>query len=98
MNIVSTCNAFWNGSTVNFYRSGGGCRNTGEIAAVFDHEWGHGMDDNDTGGGLSNSSEGYADIAAIYRLQASCVGHGFSFATTPPGACGLTAGRHRATT
>jgi trimeric autotransporter adhesin len=90
VNIVSTCNAFWNGSTVNFYRSGGGCRNTGEIAAVFDHEWGHGMDDNDTGGGLSNSSEGYADIAAILRLQASCVGHGFSFATTPPGVCGLT--------
>ena len=62
---------------INFYRSGGGCRNTGEIAAVFDHEWGHGLDDNDADGALSNSSEGYADIAAIYRLQASCVGHGF---------------------
>ena len=34
MNINDTCNAFWNGSTVNFYRSGGGCANTGEIAAV----------------------------------------------------------------
>ena len=45
--------------------------------AVFDHEWGHGIDDNDANGALSNSSEGYADIAAIYRLQASCVGHGF---------------------
>ena len=63
--------------TINFYRSGGGCRNTGEIAGVFDHEWGHGLDDNDAGGALSNSSEGYADIAAIYRLQTSCVGHGF---------------------
>ncbi|HET8646140.1 MAG TPA: S-layer homology domain-containing protein, partial [Vicinamibacteria bacterium] len=90
VNLQATCNAFWNGSTINFYRSGGGCRNTGEIAAVFDHEWGHGMDDFDTGGSLSNSSEGYADIAAIYRLQASCVGHGFSMATTPPGVCGLT--------
>ncbi len=50
MNLNSTCNAFWNGSTVNFYRSGGGCRNTGELAAVFDHEWGHGMDDNDAAG------------------------------------------------
>ncbi len=90
MNINQTCNAFWNGSSVNFYRSGNGCRNTGEIAAVFDHEWGHGMDDNDTGGALSNSSEAYADIAAVLRLQASCVGHGFSFATNPPGVCGLT--------
>jgi hypothetical protein len=77
VNIASTCNAFWNGSTVNFYRSGGGCRNTGEIGAVFDHEFGHGMDDFDANGTLSNSSEGYADIMAIYRLQTSCVGHGF---------------------
>jgi hypothetical protein len=90
VNIAQTCNAFWNGSTVNFYRSGGGCGNTGEIAAVFDHEWGHGLDDNDAGGVLSNSSEGYADIAAILRLQASCVGHGFSIGSTP-GVCGLTA-------
>ncbi len=89
MNINQTCNAFWNGSTVNFYRSGGGCRNTGELAGVFDHEWGHGLDDNDAVGSLSNSSEGYADIAAIYRLEASCVGHGF-FQTLDDG-CGQTA-------
>jgi hypothetical protein len=91
VNINQTCNAFYSPSagTINFYRSGGGCRNTGEIAAVFDHEWGHAMDDNDTGGALSNSSEGYADIAAIYRLQASCVGHGF-FWTQDKG-CGMTA-------
>ncbi|MCP4247880.1 MAG: hypothetical protein GY778_12600, partial [bacterium] len=49
MNINLTCNAFWNGSTVNFYRSGGGCANTGELAAVFLHEWGHGMDTNSVG-------------------------------------------------
>ncbi len=89
VNINLTCNAFWNGSSINFYRSGGGCGNTGEIAAVFDHEWGHGLDDFDANGVLSNSSEGYADIAAIYRLQASCVGHGFSVGAA--GTCGLTA-------
>ncbi|HEX6863534.1 MAG TPA: hypothetical protein VF414_11995, partial [Thermoanaerobaculia bacterium] len=88
VNINQTCNAFWGGSSVNFYRSGGGCRNTGEIAGVFDHEWGHGLDDNDAAGVLSNSSEGYADIAAIYRLQSSCVGHGF-FSTSNKG-CGNT--------
>jgi hypothetical protein len=89
VNLNQTCNAFWGGGSINFYRSGGGCRNTGEIAGVFDHEWGHGLDDNDTAGTLSNSSEGYADIAAIYRLQHSCVGHGF-FATSNKG-CGMTA-------
>ncbi|NMO18906.1 endopeptidase [Pyxidicoccus fallax] len=88
VNINSTCNAFWNGSSVNFYRSGGGCRNTGEIGAVFDHEWGHGIDDFDANGTLSSSSEGYADIAAIYRLQTSCVGYGF-FQTSNNG-CGMT--------
>jgi subtilisin-like proprotein convertase family protein len=91
VNLTQTCNAFYsttNGS-INFYRSGGGCRNTGEIAAVFDHEWGHGLDDNDTVGSLSSSSEAYADIAAIYRLQASCVGYGF-FETINDG-CGATA-------
>jgi hypothetical protein len=89
VNLNSTCNAFWNGTSVNFYKSGGGCRNTGEIGAVFDHEWGHGIDDNDANGTLSSSSEGYADIAAVYRLQTSCVGHGF-FQTINNG-CGMTA-------
>jgi trimeric autotransporter adhesin len=89
VNINATCNGFWNGSTINFYRSGGGCRNTGELAGVFDHEWGHGMDDNDANGTISNSGEGYADIAAIYRYQDSCVGHGFFM--PPAASCGLTA-------
>jgi hypothetical protein len=89
VNIAQTCNGFWNGSTINFYRSGGGCRNTGELAGVFDHEWGHGMDDNDANGTISNSGEGYADIAAILRYQDSCVGHGFFL--PPAGSCGLTA-------
>jgi len=91
VNINATCNAFYSpaAGSINFYRSGGGCRNTGEIAGVFDHEWGHGLDDNDAAGALSNSSEAYADIAAIYRLQTSCVGHGF-FWTSNRG-CGTTA-------
>ena len=90
VNILSTCNAFYSpaNGTINFYRSGGGCGNTGEIAAVFDHEWGHALDDNDTGGALSNSSEAYADIAGIYRLQASCIGHGLYL--PPADLCGLT--------
>ncbi len=78
MNINNTCNAFWNGSTVNFYRSGGGCANTGEIAAVFDHEWGHGMDANDVVGGIASpSGEGIADIYSALRLADSCIGRNF---------------------
>lgn len=89
MNLPQTCNAFWDGSTINFYQSGAGCRNTGEIAAVFDHEWGHGLDNNDSNGTLSDSSEGYADIASMFRLWSSCIGYGF-FQTRDQG-CGTTA-------
>ncbi|KAL3784103.1 hypothetical protein HJC23_012735 [Cyclotella cryptica] len=77
MNIGSTCNAYWDGD-VNFYRSGGGCRNTGEIAGVFDHEWGHGLDNNDVTGQIANpSGEGIADLYAALRLNDSCIGRGF---------------------
>ena len=78
MNINNTCNAFWNGSTVNFYRSGGGCSNTGEIAAVFLHEWGHGMDTN-SGGSASDKGTGEAvgDTFAFLETKNSCIGPNF---------------------
>jgi hypothetical protein len=63
---------------VNFYRSGGGCNNTGEIAGVFDHEWGHGMDANDATPGIASpSGEGIADIYTALRLNDSCIGRNF---------------------
>ena len=78
MNINSTCNAFWNGSTVNFYRSGGGCSNTGEIAAVFLHEWGHGMDENSGGTANENGSgEAVGDTFAFLETKDSCIGPNF---------------------
>lgn len=81
MNINNSCNAFWNGVTINFYREGGGCGNTGQIGSVFDHEWGHGMDDNDVNGQIISSTngggEGIADIYGSLRLDTSCVGRGF---------------------
>ena len=85
MNINQNCNAFWGGGAVNFYRSGGGCGNTGEIAAIFDHEWGHGLDDNDTNGSLSAPGEASADIYAALRLDIACIGRGFSQGTACSG-------------
>ncbi|HKH48634.1 MAG TPA: hypothetical protein VKM72_28555 [Thermoanaerobaculia bacterium] len=78
MNINLTCNAFWNGSTVNFYRSGGGCSNTGEIAAVFLHEWGHGMDTN-SGGSAADKGTGEAvgDTFAFLETKVPCIGKNF---------------------
>jgi hypothetical protein len=52
------------------------CRPPGEIATIVSHEWGHALDDNDALGEMSDPSEAYADIAAMYRQQASCGGYG----------------------
>ncbi|HEV8480463.1 MAG TPA: FlgD immunoglobulin-like domain containing protein [Candidatus Eisenbacteria bacterium] len=43
INIPATCNAFWDGQSINFYSYGGGCPNTGDIADVIFHEYGHGI-------------------------------------------------------
>jgi len=80
MNINLSCNAWFNAGSnqLGFYRSGGVCANTGEIAHVFDHEWGHGMDFNDLTFGVSQpSGEGIADVYAALRLGSSCIGPGF---------------------
>lgn len=84
MNIDNQCNAGWDGSTVNFFKSGGGCSNTGEIAAVFLHEWGHGMDTN-TGGAASENGSGEAvgDTFAFLETKDACIGRNF----TPGNAC-----------
>ncbi len=78
VNINNTCNAYWNGSSINFYRSGGGCSNTGEIASVFLHEWGHGLDYNTgTSSSDSASSEALADSMSFLQTHVSCIGHNF---------------------
>ena len=101
MNINNACNAFFSPAdtaapttgSINFYRQGilgsNNCRNTGEIAAVFDHEWGHGLDTYDESKGVSLPGEAYADMTAILRLNTSCIGRGFflSNATSPEGLC-----------
>jgi hypothetical protein len=79
VNLNQTCNAYWNGSTLNFFRSGGGCGNTGEIAAVSLHEYGHGLDSNDGNGAATEggTGEAYGDITAAIALHSSCIGAGF---------------------
>jgi hypothetical protein len=78
VNINNTCNAYWDGSTVNFYRSGGGCSNTGELASVFLHEWGHGLDDyTGTSSSEMASAEALADAMSFLHTHVSCIGHNF---------------------
>jgi trimeric autotransporter adhesin len=79
VNLNQTCNAYWYGGAVNFFRSGGGCGNTGEIAGVSLHEYGHGLDEND-GNGFSpdfGTGESYGDFTAALVTHRSCQGDGF---------------------
>ncbi len=79
VNLNQTCNAYWGGSTLNFFRSGGGCANTGELPGVSLHEWGHGLDSNDGNGSSSDygTGETYGDFSAALFTHASCIGNGF---------------------
>lgn len=79
VNLNQTCNAYWNGSTLNFFKSGGGCNNTGEISGVSLHEFGHGIDQNDGTGTATDGATGesYGDTTALIALHASCMGAGF---------------------
>ncbi|MEO8672580.1 MAG: hypothetical protein ABI411_14775 [Tahibacter sp.] len=92
MNIAQTCNAGWDGSTLNFFKSGGGCSNTGEIAAVFLHEWGHGLDTNTGGSALPDyaSGEAVGDTFAFLETRDSCIGQNFQPGTNCPNCTACT--------
>jgi hypothetical protein len=79
VNLNQTCNAYWNGTSLNFFKSGGGCSNTGENAAVSLHEYGHGLDQNDGTGTAPDGATGeaYGDWTAALALHTSCIGPGF---------------------
>jgi hypothetical protein len=77
VNLGQTCNAYWNGSSVNFFSAGGGCGNTGLISYVMYHEWGHGLDENTGGIDDGAYSEGFGDILSMIMTNDSRLGPGF---------------------
>ncbi len=84
VNIADVCNAYWSSSGFNgFFQegvssSGIHCFNTGEIAGVFLHEVGHGLDQNDAQGTADGGTgEAYSDTHAMLQLHDSCIGPGF---------------------
>lgn len=82
VNIPSTCNAYYVNRTVNFYLEGGGCNNTGRIADVISHEYGHGITAGEyspnsppTGSGMG---EGFSDIYAMTMHGDPVMGENFN--------------------
>ena len=79
VNTSQVCNAYWNGSTLNFFKALAPCANTGEISGVSLHEYGHGLDSNDGNGGPpeNGSGETTGDFTSVLALHDSCIGPGF---------------------
>ena len=82
-NLAQTCNAHWDGTTINFYSGGGGCANTGLISDVVFHEWGHGLDHNTGGIADGGFSEGFGDIMSLIKTRSNILGIGFRTTGAP---------------
>ncbi|MFN0150005.1 MAG: FlgD immunoglobulin-like domain containing protein [bacterium] len=72
-------NAFWLGGGAVFCAAGGGSNNTGEIADVVYHEYGHGVNSTVYNGfGFNGAlSEGQADVIANFINEDPIIGDGF---------------------
>ena len=78
VNLAQTCNAYWNGSSINFFRAGSGCNNTGRIFDVVAHEWGHGLDQNAPGGAQDGGlGEFIGDLVSFVQTDSPLLGPGF---------------------
>jgi len=76
-NINATCNAFYDGGSINFYAAGGSCNNTA-FSTVVAHEQGHWLNDlYGTFNGSDGMGEGNADIFALYVFDTHLNGQGF---------------------
>ncbi len=75
---AGSCNAFWDGFGMTFYRGGGGCPSIGKIADVIYHEYGHGVTQWASGGNATGAMhEGFSDYLAVTIMNDSRVGRGF---------------------
>jgi hypothetical protein len=84
VNRPRTCNAYWNGSSINFFVAGNGCNNTGRIFDVVAHEWGHGLDAHAPGAAIDGSlGEFIGDLISFIQTNSPLLGPGF-FTTGKP--------------
>lgn len=75
-NLASTCNAFYDGGSINFYQAGGGCSNTA-FSTVVHHEFGHHVVQSG-GSGQGAYGEGMSDCMGILTTDDPITGYGFN--------------------
>jgi len=79
-----TCNAFYSGSSINFFAAGGGCNSFAECGDIIYHEYGHGISDNFYAsmgvGTIFNGAlnEGSSDVWGISITEDPVLGKGAS--------------------
>jgi len=73
--VSGTCNAFYDGNSINFYSAGGGCANTA-FSDVVAHEYGHHVV-NVAGSGQGQYGEGTGDCMGVIINDQPVLGFGF---------------------
>jgi len=73
--VTGTCNAFYDGVSINFYPSGGGCNNTA-FSVVVHHEYGHHIVSM-AGSGQGAYGEGFGDVMGVIVTDESLLANGF---------------------
>jgi len=78
---AGSCNAFFNGNSINFYAEGNGCQATAKIPDVVYHEYGHAINSAryNSGSGMWNGAlnEGFADVWAFTITTSPFIGQGW---------------------
>jgi len=82
--LTDNCNAFWDGTSLNFFSAGSGCPATAQMPDIVYHEYGHAVNDNlyiahGRPGGMDNFAmqEGLADVNGAFMLDDPVIGNGF---------------------
>ncbi|MSR40564.1 MAG: hypothetical protein EXS10_01500 [Phycisphaerales bacterium] len=78
--VAGTCNAFYDGSSINFYAAGGGCNNTA-FGDVVHHEYGHHLVAV-AGSGQGAYGEGMGDVMGVLMKDNPQLGVGFQSCAT----------------
>ena len=74
VNLASTCNAYWDGASINFFAAGGTCPNTA-YSSIIAHEEGHWANALEgSGNGSDGFGEGNADVYAMYVYDSPLIG------------------------
>jgi uncharacterized protein (TIGR03382 family) len=87
VNEPGTCNAYSTGDDVHFVRRDGTCENSGRLADVVFHEFGHSLHKHSVIAGMGeyegHLSEGLADFFAANITEDPAVGRGFFLSDAP---------------